>query len=440
MIVEIEKPIDATKPTLDYNENKVMLGVAELVAYANLDSTEQKYIYDTFAKMEKTPYAVREKSFHASVNPSEEDTCSEQQVLDFITLLMEALGFKDQPYLVYRHFDIEREHYHIVSIRVDENGRKINNYYEQKKTLAFMNKVCSSYGFSTVAKGYSSSLRKEDGNLGKRKVSRFDPKKNIKQQFQDIFAKALSYDFVTANEFFIVLEHYGIEAELFNTDSAPRIRMRGLDRKGKRVSDFRTEESLGLPLYEMMYDQIEVNKGFHNRRIREKERVGSIVKAAFPYAKSESHFKNILANKGISAHFSRTVDNELFGIAFVDHVTKSCFKASEISDCISVKMVNEAVGSGRWRIDNGERPADKIRSARKSLRQDTIALRDLHVSTVARILKPLGQPSGASWNGKPGKSEDQIKEERKIGSSGRFGANMEETPYKERAFQEKYGL
>ena len=71
MIVEIEQACPSCRPSLDYNEGKVLRGVAELIAYANMESTDSKYIYELFDRYEKTRYYIAEKSFHASVNPSE---------------------------------------------------------------------------------------------------------------------------------------------------------------------------------------------------------------------------------------------------------------------------------------------------------------------------------------------------------------------------------
>ena len=163
MIVEIEKPRSSVEPTLDYNEGKVLRGVAELVGYANMDDISKEGIYALFSSYENgNCYPTGERSFHASVNPSEKDTCSQDEVLSFIAGLMEHLGYGRQPYLVYRHFDIEREHYHVVSVRIRKDGRKINNYYEKRRATAYMRAVAPRFGFSMAEKG---ERVKEAGDL-----------------------------------------------------------------------------------------------------------------------------------------------------------------------------------------------------------------------------------------------------------------------------------
>ncbi len=434
MIVEIEKAAGSTMSALDYNERKVLKGVAELVAYANLECSDHDCIYDTFSCMENTPRFIKEMSFHASVNPSEDDSCSQEQILDFIRLMMETLGYGEQPYLIYRHFDIEREHYHIVSIRADKNGRKINNYFEQRKTSALMKSVCNQYGFSTVGKGCISSLCEESEKAGRKMIRAFDVKKNINSQLREICIKALTYDFQNFEQYSRILRDLRIEAVLVSDDEGRHIRLRGMTKDGHHATGIRDEESLDLPIYDMMSEQVSINRDFHNRRSREKERVRSIVKSAFMYANSERHMCNILANKGVSVHFSREHESGvLFGITFVDHVTRSVFKASELGGVISVDLVREAHNTGRWRAEAGERRSAGASEGRRQLRKDAISLRDFHVSSVAKILKPAGQPQGDSENGRvPAMTEDQIRDEKLAGKTGSMFASFEDTTYKEK--------
>ena len=49
---------------------------------------------------------------------------------------LEKMGYGNQPYLVFKHEDINRYHLHIVTVRVDEDGRSIdtrNNFYRSKQ-------------------------------------------------------------------------------------------------------------------------------------------------------------------------------------------------------------------------------------------------------------------------------------------------------------------
>ena len=40
---------------------------------------------------------------------------------------MSKMGYEEQPYIVFKHRDIDKIHIHIVSIKIDKNGKK-NRY------------------------------------------------------------------------------------------------------------------------------------------------------------------------------------------------------------------------------------------------------------------------------------------------------------------------
>ena len=436
MIVEIEKPRSSVEPTLDYNEGKVLRGVAELVGYANMDDISKEGIYALFSSYENgNCYPTGERSFHASVNPSEKDTCSQDEVLSFIAGLMEHLGYGRQPYLVYRHFDIEREHYHVVSVRIRRDGRKINNYYEKRRATAYMRAVAPRFGFSMAEKG---ARVKEAGDLCREEDAktsfRFDPRKSVTPQMNSLFSRALGYDFDSFAQLSCILEDFGLKASLVRTGSAPTVSLQGLDRKGKIATEVFTERDLGMPLYEMCQAAAERNSHGHRHRYREKERVRGLVHFAFGMARSEGHFENILRGKGIHVHLSRTRESgDVFGMTFVDHATRTVFKASELKDVISVRMLHEAVASGRWRAeDRGRERQSYVHTSRAAAREDAIRLRDLHVGVVARVLKPVGQPKGSSWSGRVAPTREQQRERWEAEKTGSIFASFEDRRYEEK--------
>jgi hypothetical protein len=57
-------------------------------------------------------------------------------------MLMEHLGYGKQPWFVYKHKDLERVHFHIVSTRIDcETGRKIKDNFEREKVKRFIQQL-----------------------------------------------------------------------------------------------------------------------------------------------------------------------------------------------------------------------------------------------------------------------------------------------------------
>ena len=436
MIVEIEKPRASVESALDYNEGKVLHGVAELVGYANMDSTAREDIYALFGRYENAArYPTREKSFHASVNPSETDGCSQEQVLSFIAGLMEELGYGAQPYLVYRHFDIEREHYHVVSVRINREGKKINNYYEKQRASAYMRKVARRFDFSTVEKGERVRMAEDISTESRRRAPhRFDARKGVSLQMKELFRRALSYDFDSFAQLSCILEDFGLRACQKSGGATPKLTLQGLDRKGDPVTEVFSEEDLDEPLHSKMSLALEAARGHLRLRYREKERVRSLVSFAFEISRSEGHFVNILRGKGIMTHFSRTKGSgDIFGVTFVDHVTRTVFKASELRDVLSIRKMQEAVASGKWRAeDRGRARSSYVRQSREAAREYALRLRDLHVGVVARVLRPVGQPHGASWSGKVRPTKEQLEDKFEEEMGGAFDVSFKDRRYEEK--------
>ena len=117
---------------LGYNFKKVEKGEASILLTAELyQSKEGRYtMEEVFADMEALiPKNCRTKKtvFHCSLNPHPDEKLSDETLMQIAREYMEALGYGNQPYIVFKHNDIAREHIHIVSLRVDSRGQKIND-------------------------------------------------------------------------------------------------------------------------------------------------------------------------------------------------------------------------------------------------------------------------------------------------------------------------
>ena len=133
MIVEIHKSSSSMSGTLQYNENKVRAGVASILCCHGVGSTEIPVINRLFEDRERL--SLREAqhlSFQMSVNPGPGDGIREERIPEFVKDLMEGLGYGEQPWVIFRHEDTGRVHYHVVSTRIDSEGRKIRDYYEKR--------------------------------------------------------------------------------------------------------------------------------------------------------------------------------------------------------------------------------------------------------------------------------------------------------------------
>ena len=122
---------------LYYNKEKVDKDEAEILYWQKMLEPFDRYgRMDVDACMESfRPYLEANRRttntvFHVSLNPSPEDKLTDEQLREIAREYMERMGYGNQPYIVFKHKDISREHLHIVSLRVDENGHKISDSYD----------------------------------------------------------------------------------------------------------------------------------------------------------------------------------------------------------------------------------------------------------------------------------------------------------------------
>ena len=62
---------------------------------------------------------------HISLNPHPDDRLTDGELTQIAHEYMQRMGYGDQPYIIVKHEDIDRHHLHIVSVRVDEQGKRI---------------------------------------------------------------------------------------------------------------------------------------------------------------------------------------------------------------------------------------------------------------------------------------------------------------------------
>ena len=122
---------------LYYNKDKIDRGEGRFLAAFNtpMQVTDERYFDIRDALRCFDPYLEANRRttntvFHVLLNPSPEDKLTGEQLRETAKEYMERMGYGDQPYIVFKHNDISREHLHLVSLRVDENGHKLPHDFE----------------------------------------------------------------------------------------------------------------------------------------------------------------------------------------------------------------------------------------------------------------------------------------------------------------------
>ena len=201
---------------LGYNFKKVEKGEASILLvqclYQNKEGTYT--MAEVFTDMQAViPEKCRTKKtvFHCSLNPHPDEKLSDETLTQIAKEYMETLGYGKQPYIVFKHNDIAREHIHIVSLRVDSRGQKINDRFEKRRSKKITDALERKYSLipsSKVSEKAVTETPKVDTTKG-----------NIKEQVASVIRMVLKrYKFCSLGELNAILSAYNLIVEEVKTE------------------------------------------------------------------------------------------------------------------------------------------------------------------------------------------------------------------------------
>ena len=154
-----------------------------------------------------SPHIRTEKPvIHISLNPHPDDRLTDTELEDIAREYMEKMGYGSQPYIVFKHEDIDRHHLHIVSIRVDENGRCLNNAYNFHRSKAITREMEEKYGLHKAER----KRNRQDNPLRKVDISAGDVRKQVANTVKGVLA---TYRFQSMGEYRALLSLYNVAVE-----------------------------------------------------------------------------------------------------------------------------------------------------------------------------------------------------------------------------------
>lgn len=140
-----------------YNEQKVTKGEAEQLAAPGFASTEQAFaslFYKTKtleARAQKNA-RVQKPALHVSLSFHPSERPSDMQLITIAHEYMEGIGYGRQPYLLYRHDDTAHPHMHVVTVAIDEDGKKISDSFLNERSNKVRQRLEANHGL-IVAQG-----------------------------------------------------------------------------------------------------------------------------------------------------------------------------------------------------------------------------------------------------------------------------------------------
>lgn len=337
---------------LSYNQEKVNEGLGKVLA-TNLVIEPNDGVFNVGSCMENferfMPSHIRTSKpvIHISLNPHPDDKLTDQQLADIGREYMERFGYGGQPYMIFKHEDIGREHIHIVSTRVRTDGSIISDSKNYERSRKITDSLEQKYGLHSKEKnqGEAWQLAPIDVSQG-----------NLKKQVANVI-KPLSemYSFQTLGEYRALLSLYNIGVEEIKGENKGKA-YRGLvysalDDDGNRV---------GTPLKSSLFGKEHGLDRLEKRFEKSKETIKAngvakqtraIVSASFANTRTESEFRAALREKGIDLVLRRNDEGRIYGATFIDHNQRAVLNGSLLGKEFSANILNERFADNSPRED-----------------------------------------------------------------------------------------
>lgn len=275
---------------------------------------------------------------HISINPHPEDVLSDQQLADIAQEYMQKLGYGNQPYLVYKHEDIDRHHIHIVGLRVDENGKPLNDKFEHRRSKQITRELEKKYNLHPAEK----KERTERPELKKVDYAAGDVKHQIGNAVK---GACYGYRFQSFGEYKALLACYNVYAEEvkgeINGKPYQGIVYSAMNDKGEKVGNPVKASRIGKSVG---YEALERRMQKSGEVIKDKnlkEHTRRTVAIVMKTADNRRELERQLKQKGIDVLFRQNDSGRIYGVTFIDHNNRVVLNGSRLGKEFSANMFNE---------------------------------------------------------------------------------------------------
>ena len=326
---------------LGYNFKKVEKEEASiLLAQGLYQNKEGTYtMAEVFADMQAViPEKCRTKKmvFHCSLNPHPDEKLSDETLMQIAKEYMEALGYGKQPYIVFKHNDIAREHIHIISLRVDSRGRKINDKFEKRRSKQITDALEKRFGLIPSSKVPDKAVEetpKIDTTQG-----------NIKEQVANVARMVLKhYRFCSLGELNAVLSIYNLAVEEVKTEFRGK-KYDGLvyvptDDKSNKVSTPIHASDIGRGVgYTAVQNRIQKSKQTIKPLIPTVR--NKVLQAMRTSPQTEKDLRSRLEEQGLRVVIRKNDNGRIYGITFIDDEQGVALNGSRLGKGYAANVFN----------------------------------------------------------------------------------------------------
>jgi Relaxase/Mobilisation nuclease domain len=338
--------------SLNYNEQKVQRGKAELIAASGfLKEPDEMSFYHKmwhFERLIKLNKRATTNSLHVSLNFDPSEKLVKETLIEIADRYMEHIGFSDQPYLVYRHDDAGHPHIHIVSTNIRADGSRISMHNMGRNQSERARKAIEvEFG---LVKAQERKVKKEAELNPVNVYKAIYGKAETRQAISNVLNMVVNqYRYTSLPELNAILRLYNVVADPGSSGSRINkhkgLTYRILDEQGNKVgvpikaSSFFMKPT--LKLLESKYAENETLRQPLKRRL-----AVEIEYSLLKNPRSILDFSENLARSGINVVLRQNDEGQIYGVTYVDLKTKCVFNGSYLGKEYSANGILERLGDG----------------------------------------------------------------------------------------------
>ncbi len=278
-------------------------------------------------------------TLHISLNPDPNDKVSDDKFREMAEQYMREMGYGEQPFVVFKHTDIDRSHIHIVSVCVDEEGKKISDKFEKMRSMNVCRELERQHGLIPATdkehKQNDKIFRPVDYRAG-----------DVKSQIASVVRHLPNYyQYQTLGEYNALLSLFNVTTEKVEGELHGKMQ-RGLlyiplNEKGERAGHpFKSSlfgKNAGLPALELHFVKSKEALKDHPT----KPTIKAAITIALKTISDELSFKKQLAEQGINVVVRRNDAGRIYGMTFIDHNSKTVWNGSRLAKELSANIFND---------------------------------------------------------------------------------------------------
>lgn len=351
MIVKVKSPKSLLR-VLTYNLNKVERGVGAVLytqgVYNSMEQTPSpQSIYEDMMMQIPSKTRVKNIAFSCSLNPDPSETLSDEQYVQIAQEFMERMGYGDQPFIVVKHWDIARQHIHIISTRADGLGRKISDKHEGRKARKVVDALERKYNLKLTKPDKEKVAKKKPVDLKQAKPINVR-EGNVTEQVYNVARQVVQKGaFTSIGGLNALLAPYNLSAKFTKSerkgkqyDGIVYIPME----EGKPVAPPIPSKDLGRGVG---YTAVKTAMYKSGKRCQEKaeEMRAIIASVMITRPKTLEEFTDKLKENGLELVAKCNDKGRIYGATYVDRNEMVAISGSKLGSDFSANTLNELFGT-----------------------------------------------------------------------------------------------